>query len=517
MSTLTIIYGPGRTVAVKTTPTMTLQAVLTDACAKVPGSPAPASHILTYNDKALDLSLPLRFANLPQGVKLTLKRTASKPSAAAPPVKVALQVSDSGRVIVDVPAATTLWEIVTLVEQRSNGALNLTSRFRVQEQKAGLLKTVFGGSPKAAQQEGLKVYQQPVLLILNKEISDIPEMKTTSLQALGFAKGSVMIRLSFKDADVSLAPPVASVPVRAQSAGTEECSPMNGSPAPRLPPRTATEPPRSTRPESPPAAKEGKQPELPPRQPPARQPNIAPTAADTPRTHSGYSSDVITNRQVQVFASPTQTSAPLAARFVVPDSFYELKGAELQGLVSAQRKRQMETEAGFKLRSVEEEKARRRIEEFKLKHPKTMIRFRFPDLVQVQAVFLTLGKVQELYDFLDEILEQPSAVQALVLQPPVQDLRPSQNKTLYDAKLTPAAVVHVRLVNSKAPTMPLLKPHIASLAATLDVPTEVEGAAQLPTESPSPTMAGEASRASSVEAATKSTKKVPKWFMAGKK
>ncbi|KAJ1935152.1 hypothetical protein FBU59_005476, partial [Linderina macrospora] len=212
MSSLSIIYGPGRSVTVRTTPTMTLQAVLTDACAKIPGSPVPASHTLTYNDKTVDLSLPLRFANLPQGAKLTLKRVAGKQPSAAPPVKVALQVSDSGRIIADVPAATTLWEIVTLAEQRSNGTLNLTNRFRAPDQKTGLFKTVFGGSPRVAQQEGPGVYQQPVLLILNKEISDISEMKTTSLQALGFAKGSVMIRLSFRDADASLAPPVADVP-----------------------------------------------------------------------------------------------------------------------------------------------------------------------------------------------------------------------------------------------------------------------------------------------------------------
>ncbi|KAJ1933733.1 hypothetical protein FBU59_005932 [Linderina macrospora] len=66
--------------------------------------------------------------------------------------------------------------------------------------------------------------------------------------------------------------------------------------------------------------------------------------------------------------------------------------------------------------------------------------------------------------------------------------------------------------------MTLLKPRIASLAATLDVPTEVEGAAQLQVESPTPATASDTSRASSVEApAKKSAGKAPKWFLAGKK
>ncbi|KAJ2874546.1 Tether containing UBX domain for GLUT4, partial [Coemansia asiatica] len=266
-SSVTVVYGGGRTINIRTTPTTTLQAVLNNVCEKISSNSTvnPENHALVYNNKPIDLSLTIRFANLPQGAKLKLAprpgssnvskssksggngSTAAISSSSASgasrsgvgqsagtrdaPVKVALQIVGSGRIIKDFSPSTTLWDIVTSIEASSGGALNLTNRCRVPEAGSlspverglsylsGALSMVSGSSSNGHNSEAeddaearknksgagtpTRIYQQPVLVVLNKEISSVQEMQSTTLKSLGFSSGSsVMIRLSFRDSAV---------------------------------------------------------------------------------------------------------------------------------------------------------------------------------------------------------------------------------------------------------------------------------------------------------------------------
>ncbi|KAI8319098.1 hypothetical protein GQ54DRAFT_293387 [Martensiomyces pterosporus] len=556
-SSVSIVYGPGRSVTIRTTPSTTLQAVLAEACTKIPNAGQPDSYALVYNNKVLDRSLPMRFTALPQGARITLK-PANKAAAAAAGssnrsntadratrvarsasgiVKVALQISGGGRIIGDFQPTSTLWDIITTAEQKSNGVLNLSNKYRAVEaaDKPGLLQSLFSGLGRNAIDSSSSsaplsdsgsdtdaqtpvVYQQPVLVLLNREFSSSETMQNTTLASLGFSSGSLMVRLSFRDSGST----TMGSPRQIQGVASPAVS------SPRVPPNvnSAAQQTHETQPTQPSTADAAATTVRKQREPePEADSSLSPSSPD---------SALISGRQVHVYDVPAQASVSLSSRFAMPDSFYELGASELSALVGAQRRRQAEAEKGFKLRSVQEESERKRIAQYKLKHPKTMIRFRFPDLVQVQATFLTLDSVSELYSFLSSVVVDPSVVQALVLQPPVQDLKGSVDKTLYDAKLTPAAVVHVRLRSNNAPTMELLKPHVRGLVEAPDVPTSFadvpvephQEAAPHSGESPvlsqgsrdnasaSPAPAGESSKRA---AGSSSGGKMPKWFLAGQK
>ena len=88
-SSLALVLPGNRREVVKTTPTMTLGAVLAEACARTPRPlDDPAGFVLMNGKVALDLSTPLRFAGLANGARLEVVR---KPGAAAPAAAAPLQ------------------------------------------------------------------------------------------------------------------------------------------------------------------------------------------------------------------------------------------------------------------------------------------------------------------------------------------------------------------------------------------------------------------------------------------
>ncbi|KAJ2722674.1 hypothetical protein GGI07_003137 [Coemansia sp. Benny D115] len=591
-SATTVIYGPGRSVSVKTTPTTTLQAVISAACKVIPGTPNPDAYSLAYNNKIMDSSLTIRFANLPAGAKLTLTpRRQSKSSPAAtqgrtadPPVKVALQIVGGGRLIDDYPASSTLWDILTQVEARSNGTLNLTTRCRtVSPSKAagpqspiarGLdyLGSMFGLPPSSGNNtgnnsdaedgaktpEGVKtpklVYQQPVLAVLNNEISTLEDIQSTTLRSLGFTGGSVLIRLSFRDSDApapaeKLRAP-APMPVRVPADGATAAEPhVERRSEPMQSPSTSDLSRAAA------AADEQAKPIASNNATQQRQQNsrhnggtgpaekptpVSPSEAASPASDSGSESDaaVLAARQVRVFKKPLANSASLSSRFVLPASFYESGSDDLKLLVSVQRARQAESERGFKSRIKQEQEEQAKHEQLRDKYPKTSIRFRFPDLDQVQATFLSSEPVAEMFAFVQSIVADPKAVKTLVVQPPVQDLATMRATSLFNAKLTPAAVVHVRLQSADAvATASLLKPRVWSMAEALETGEALaNGAGRDSRGSPAPAASSpeatsdiNAPPPSSAKRPTTSLPqpknatgtsdgpKMPKWFLAGQK
>ncbi|KAJ1901808.1 hypothetical protein LPJ66_000479 [Kickxella alabastrina] len=598
-SSVTVVYGPGHSVSIKTTPTTTLQAVVNSACEKIPGNYNPESHTLVYNNKTMDLSLTIRFANLPQGAKLTLKSrsaakspaigsvNANRTSASVPPassssspslssskpaasalIKVALQVIGSGRVIGDFTAASTLWDIITSAENRSNRVLNLTKKFRVPESGSlspaarglnyltSMLSPRIGNSGSNSEAEdnasSKMIYQQPVLVLMNKEFASTEVMQSTTLRSLGFTGGSVMVRLSFKDSEAGPAPslnigsPVTKTAGAGASAGAARNGLMIGLQS-DSPTRSSSAPVTDTNAKI--AESKPEQPSI------VEETSVVdePSAVEEPSVVFGSDDDIdndekalLSTRQVRVYTQPQSSSASLSSRFALPDSFYQDGSSDLKLLIGIQRARQAEAERGFKNRIKQEKEEQLKHEQLKTKYPKTAIRFRFPDMVQVQATFFSSERVSELFDFVQGILAVPQTLKTLVIQLPVVDLDSMRHVSLFDAKLTPAAVVHVRVQigasggGGSVRTRDLLKPSVWGMAESLDAPVSADDAAedrlQQAAESADDcalehgrTLSSPASNAP-VPAPSTGTKsgtrgaagnadgpKMPKWFLAGQK
>ncbi|KAJ2741484.1 hypothetical protein GGI20_005155 [Coemansia sp. BCRC 34301] len=572
-SSISVAYGQGgRSVSVKTTPTTTLQAILVSACAGMPNTPSPDSYTLAHNAKVLDLTLPLRFANLPHGAKLTLMpRSAAAAASRASPratanglnsntpvviaqqqrqpssatVKVALQLVGSSRIIADFAPSTTLWDVIVAAQTSSERTLNLVNKFRPAELPpppsvvspwgSGFLQTLISsvasrsGSSSPQQQPAvlppvaqLWYYQQPVLLLLNKEYASNYELQNTTLRSLGFTGGtSVMVRFSYRAAKEPT--PLESMSEIGAVSPAQSSAPQQDSATEKVIPVES------------PATENALV------QPPVGEPTTVhsanalaisnvPAATATPclEPKTGLSL-VLSTRQVRVLGAPPANAPALASRIVLPDSFYESGSDDLRILVSAQQARTAESEKGFSSRIKQEEEARRRHDEFKTKHTRALIRFRFPDQVQVQAAFGSHDEtVAELYSFLAQVLES-SKIESLIIQPPPLNLDALRSMTLFDAKLAPTAVVHVKLAGAHRSTLELLKPAVAALAEDLVIPSpelvdvaaptgaNTGEAANNDTQSQKLPQAQSSLRPDGGGAAMDTGPKMPKWFLAGQK
>ncbi|KAJ3215272.1 hypothetical protein HK099_006441 [Clydaea vesicula] len=151
---------------------------------------------LKYRREFLDLSLSVRFANLPPGAKLVLVQGRSK-SAAPSQVSIALQLDEGGRLMGKFSSDTVLWEILKFFES-TNSSLNLTTRSEIPTQKNNTLFKKFTESGKK------KFYQMPVCVFMNKEYNTIPILKQTSLRDAGLTSGNGVIRVLLKCTDKTL-------------------------------------------------------------------------------------------------------------------------------------------------------------------------------------------------------------------------------------------------------------------------------------------------------------------------
>ncbi|KAJ2659528.1 hypothetical protein IWW48_003474 [Coemansia sp. RSA 1200] len=519
-TTLTIAYAQGKSVKVTVAPMTTLQSVIAEACAKIPNAAHPESYQLIHNKKTLDLSLPVRFVNLPQGATLTLKWVSSPSAAAASTVsaqpggngtghqveqvpnpkpkpkqkqaviKVALQIVGGSRIINDFEPTATLWDIVSTAE-RGGGALNLTSRYceysalarksetpsspleNVQRKVFGSVQNLYnsisrGGSadssrsstpsvsstrsPSVPPSAASLVYQQPVLQLPGREVASFEEMQATTLRSLGFTSGQALVRLSFRDAPTPTAlPPVSGL-------APENQKPQTHSPTPRLK-EPSNEPAKESSSDSKQTASQ-----------PAEKRSPAPvrhTEQPAPKEAAG----LVAQRQIRVYANHPGSPSPAAVKIELPDSFYNLSSSDASMLISAQRSRLQEADRGFRMRSAEEKKRLEQQEKFKHEHPTTVIRFRFPDTAHVQATFASTERISELFAFVQSILVSPNGLATLTIQPPAQDLDIIRGSSLFDAKLAPAAVVHVQLrsdvTSPSFSALGLLRPEIAVLARPL--------------------------------------------------
>lgn len=95
-----------------------------------------------------------------------------------------------------------------------------------------------------------------------------------------------------------------------------------------------------------------------------------------------------------MFANHCKTDKLCSPQIVeLPDDFYTLSAQDVMKLMNSQkRQREAEEKRGFKTAAVreEEEKAKER------RYPKTVIRVRFPDRVQIQATFRSQETIGDL-------------------------------------------------------------------------------------------------------------------------
>ncbi|KAJ2582271.1 hypothetical protein IWW49_005701, partial [Coemansia sp. RSA 1797] len=466
MAAFTVELGSGRRVTVRPAPSDTLQSVVVTACKQLPNAKPAESYELVHKNSVLPLSTIVRLANLPQGATLELRlvSSATARAQASAVIKVALQIVGAGRIIDDFAPTATLWDVLVTAERRSSGTLNLTARFVAPEKTAaqsisrgmsGFLKDLYtsnvqsgsASNPAPSPAENDVIYQQPVVVLLNKEYATNDVLQATTLRSLGFTGGSLMVRLSFRDTpanmdDMHRATSTATTPPK--SPDSPATQPLSFGCHSKLPAKESDEGDRNqdTKPvhaaepcDSGVAAAQNDTSTEPKglcSEPKGlcSEPNPAEdTQVIKPTETKTKPSDTHT---IRVFDAPPANTSSLASRIELPESFYDIGNDDVKLLVSAQRARQTESERGFASRQAHEAAALQRRAAFIDRHPETAIRFRFPDQVQIQASFASSAPVSELYKFVSRALRDPHFLQTLFVQPPVQNLDPQCAESLLD-------------------------------------------------------------------------------------
>ncbi|XP_044047319.1 tether containing UBX domain for GLUT4 [Siniperca chuatsi] len=162
---VTVLTPNGRRQTVKVSPNTPLLQVLEDVCKKHGFN--PDDHGLKFQRTAIDLTLPWRFANLPNNAKLEMVTSARKQAVADSQVRIALQMEDGSRLQGSFSCGQSLWELLTHFPQIS-----------VSEQSDS-------GST-------------PVCVYMRDEVSGEEALKKATLKSLGLTGGSAIVRFLLK-------------------------------------------------------------------------------------------------------------------------------------------------------------------------------------------------------------------------------------------------------------------------------------------------------------------------------
>ncbi|OMJ12160.1 Tether containing UBX domain for GLUT4 [Smittium culicis] len=152
-----VTYQNYKSVIVKTTPNMSLKAVINHVCNQAKDLGDPNNYGLRWKKKDLDLSLNIRFANLPQGANLDLVSIKLSSDAL---ISIALQLPDGTRIRGDLSPNSTLKEIYETLSKKSLSEVDSIS-----------------------------------LLILNKNYTGAQILSSTTAKSIGCVSGSVLVRV----------------------------------------------------------------------------------------------------------------------------------------------------------------------------------------------------------------------------------------------------------------------------------------------------------------------------------
>ncbi|KAI8051162.1 hypothetical protein BDF22DRAFT_777329 [Syncephalis plumigaleata] len=454
-SNVVISYDNGhRRQVVKTTPMMPLTAIVSTVVEKHKLGD-PASFALKYKQNPLDMSLTVRFANLPPGASLDLvkqKRTTTNAQ-----ITIAVQLDDG----------------------ESDGALNLTKRQvletspeKTNKLRNWLKKESSSGTVAATPPAG--TYLQPVCMLMNREYTSMTTLQNTTFASIGLTSGNAVMRVSFRASDQSLAdilsasdvsPPSSSDKVAEKSTAT---LPMNKSDDHIVVDTSSVNDDNShTRQDNEDIATvEQENVVLPSITADLPAPSAVISEMEVDNTQTNLSNDSVSDtmdtkepintstetantdetsattttidRMLRVFRAPPPGTPIAHHQIDLPDSFFELTPLELKTLWNSQQaKRQAQENAPLltsAMRKAEEEKRKQR-------YPKTMIRVRFPDRVQLQLQFLSRETVGKVYQVVRQYLHEPSRPFTLYTTPPRNNLT-NMDIRLIDAQLAPASVLH---------------------------------------------------------------------------
>ncbi|XP_014842078.1 PREDICTED: tether containing UBX domain for GLUT4 isoform X2 [Poecilia mexicana] len=205
-SAVTVLTPNGRRQTIKVAPNTPLLQVLEDVCKKHGFD--PNDHGLKFQRTVLDLTLPWRFANLPNNAKLEMVTSTRKQSGADSQVRIALQMEDGSRLQGSFSSGQSLWEVIAHFPVISDRVSELTES---------------GATPAC-------VY-------MRDEVSGEEALKKTTLKSLGLTGGSAIVRFLHKKNQAAAeedGPP--STPVAMETAPSESPQP---DPAPSIPEASA--------------------------------------------------------------------------------------------------------------------------------------------------------------------------------------------------------------------------------------------------------------------------------------
>nr|XP_046261757.1 tether containing UBX domain for GLUT4 [Scatophagus argus] len=163
-TSVTVLTPNGRRQTVKVSPNTPLLQVLEDVCKKHGFN--PDDHALKFQRTTVDLTLPWRFANLPNNAKLEMVTSTRKQAVADSQVRIALQMEDGSRHQGSFSCGQSLWELLTHFPQISVSELS--------------------GST-------------PVCVYMRDEVSGEEALKRTTLKSLGLTGGSAILRFLLKN------------------------------------------------------------------------------------------------------------------------------------------------------------------------------------------------------------------------------------------------------------------------------------------------------------------------------
>ncbi|XP_068585100.1 tether containing UBX domain for GLUT4 isoform X2 [Cebidichthys violaceus] len=164
-SAVTVLTPNGRRQAVKVSSNTPLLQVLEDVCRKHGFN--PDEHGLKFQRTAVDLTLPWRFANLPNNAKLEMVTSTRKQAVADSQVRIALQMEDGSRLQGSFSCGQSLWELLTHFPQIS----------------------VSNWSESGS---------TPVCVYMRDEVSGEEALKKATLRSLGLTGGNAIVRFLLK-------------------------------------------------------------------------------------------------------------------------------------------------------------------------------------------------------------------------------------------------------------------------------------------------------------------------------
>ncbi|KAL3485976.1 GLUT4 regulating protein TUG-domain-containing protein [Aspergillus germanicus] len=385
-SHVVVLDATARRATIKTTPGKYLTDILQEACKKL-GLDAD-QYGLKHKSRQLDLSLAFRLTGLSPGAKLELVQLSRSPSV----VTVALQLPPSeargalnGRLTDKFPSTTSIWMVLRKFEAGVAGSTairNLTGR----------------GVPVAeGQGSGRLFYETPVLQIMDREVSTLPDFQK-SLAQLGFNSGNVLLRLSFRRTDQPLEEAMTKIHEFFQSsedavASTEEAKA-----------ETNTETSEQIERPMPDAT-------LDDTNTTGQQPIIPPSDSVSNSPLELLESSVDTSRPVIVYAPPS-SNTPQSAQAAFNDTDYipSVEHAQIhqRRLQAAGKNTRLQSDAEIAAAVTAEEERRASIKEIEVK-------IRLPDQSQLVSKFGQTDTSKTLYDFVRSCLAPTYAKEKFVL------------------------------------------------------------------------------------------------------